>query len=231
MYGPSVTPVARTVLALSGQSSWCPGSASLPDAACFSYQAPISAIQVSRSGAASCWPFSVIAPSSRYFISPPVFQFRRLAAPRHSCHEPHSSNFDSSARRIALAITHSEPPMLLAGLMSAGNRRRRTSDLLESLGLAGRAGHLPAMLSGGDQQRARLAVALARKRLACSPMSQQPRSTPRARTRWRMHCEQPALSRALPPTTARPPFPDDRGPQSTVLSRSQLTRIRASLPV
>src|SRR5689334_6565462 len=68
MKGPSVTPRLRTVLAACGQSSWCPGSASLPVVACFSYQAPISAIHASRSGPCICWPASVIAPSIRYFI-------------------------------------------------------------------------------------------------------------------------------------------------------------------
>jgi ABC-type lipoprotein export system ATPase subunit len=56
-----------------------------------------------------------------------------------------------------------ELPLLLAGLMSAGDRRRRVSHLLELLGLASRAGHLPAMLSGGEQQRAGLGVALAHR--------------------------------------------------------------------
>src|SRR5215831_15043304 len=69
MYGPSVTPLARTVLALSGPSSWCPGSASVPALPCFSYQAMISAIHASRSGPRSCWPVSVIRPSIRYFIA------------------------------------------------------------------------------------------------------------------------------------------------------------------
>src|SRR5712692_11507388 len=69
MNGPSVTPVARTVLTLSAESSWCPASASFPELPYFSYQAPISAIHDSRSGPCSCWPSSVIMPSIRYFIS------------------------------------------------------------------------------------------------------------------------------------------------------------------
>src|SRR5215472_17535964 len=72
MYGPSVTPSARTVLAVCGKSSWCPESASTPAAPYFSYQAPISAIHASRPGPGSCWPASVIAPSIRYFIPPPA---------------------------------------------------------------------------------------------------------------------------------------------------------------
>src|SRR5215831_13409988 len=96
MNGPSVTPFARIVLALSGQSSWCPASASLPVVACFSYQAPISAIQDSRSGGLSCWPDSVMAPSNRYFILPPVVQPGYLVAPSHRLHEPPDRLFEIS---------------------------------------------------------------------------------------------------------------------------------------
>jgi ABC-type lipoprotein export system ATPase subunit len=56
-----------------------------------------------------------------------------------------------------------ELPLLLAGLRSAADRRRRTGHLLELMGLEERARHFPAMLSGGEQQRAGLAVALAHK--------------------------------------------------------------------
>src|SRR5215471_17579553 len=56
---------------------------------------------------------------------------------------------------------NAELPLLLAGVRSAANRSRRTAYLLELLGLADRARHLPAMLSGGEQQRAGLVVALA----------------------------------------------------------------------
>jgi ABC-type lipoprotein export system ATPase subunit len=56
---------------------------------------------------------------------------------------------------------NAELPLLLAGVKSAAIRRRRTAYLLELIGLAERANHRPAMLSGGEQQRAGLVVALA----------------------------------------------------------------------
>jgi ABC-type lipoprotein export system ATPase subunit len=56
---------------------------------------------------------------------------------------------------------NAELPLLLAGARSAPDRRRRVAYLLELIGLAERANHLPAMLSGGEQQRAGLVVALA----------------------------------------------------------------------
>ena len=56
---------------------------------------------------------------------------------------------------------NAELPLLLAGVRSVANRRRRTAYLLELMGLAERAKHLPAMLSGGEQQRVGIVVALA----------------------------------------------------------------------
>jgi ABC-type lipoprotein export system ATPase subunit len=56
---------------------------------------------------------------------------------------------------------NAELPLLLAGVRPGANRRRRAAGLLELMGLAQRANHLPAMLSGGEQQRAGLVVALA----------------------------------------------------------------------
>jgi len=46
------------------------------------------------------------------------------------------------------------------GVMSAGRRRRRAFDLLERVGLAELADHLPTELSGGEQQRVAIARAL-----------------------------------------------------------------------
>jgi ABC-type lipoprotein export system ATPase subunit len=53
-----------------------------------------------------------------------------------------------------------ELPMRLANRPSA-ERRQRAGELLAALGLSARARHLPAQLSGGEQQRAAIAVALA----------------------------------------------------------------------
>lgn len=50
---------------------------------------------------------------------------------------------------------------LLAGEQGADQRRARAAALLDLVGLADRAGHLPWMLSGGEQQRGAVAVALA----------------------------------------------------------------------
>ena len=58
------------------------------------------------------------------------------------------------------ALENVELPMRLAR-MSGRERRKQALELLESLGLAERAGHLPVKLSGGEQQRTAIAVALA----------------------------------------------------------------------
>src|SRR5262249_42434520 len=51
-------------------------------------------------------------------------------------------------------------PMVVAGY-PAGKRRRRAQELLELVGLGPRIHHKPERLSGGEQQRGALAVALA----------------------------------------------------------------------
>lgn len=53
-------------------------------------------------------------------------------------------------------------PMIVARL-PARVRRKRSAELLEAVGLSDRAGHVPARLSGGEQQRVAIAVALANR--------------------------------------------------------------------
>jgi putative ABC transport system ATP-binding protein len=58
------------------------------------------------------------------------------------------------------AVENAELPLLLAGV-DATEARRRASETLERVGLAGRLKHRPAELSGGEQQRVTVARALA----------------------------------------------------------------------
>ncbi|WP_433303102.1 ABC transporter ATP-binding protein [Actinoplanes sp. CA-030573] len=60
------------------------------------------------------------------------------------------------------AVENVELPALLAGAPAA---RRRALDLLDRVGLADRAGHLPSALSGGQRQRVAIARALANEPL------------------------------------------------------------------
>ena len=57
------------------------------------------------------------------------------------------------------AVENVELPALLGGVASRAARRRAV-ELLERLGLAQRAGHLPSQLSGGQRQRVAIARAL-----------------------------------------------------------------------
>ncbi len=60
------------------------------------------------------------------------------------------------------AIENVELPMLTAGV-SRKDASKRAFQLLETVGLAERVGHLPDELSGGEQQRVAIARALANK--------------------------------------------------------------------
>ena len=60
------------------------------------------------------------------------------------------------------AAQNVEAALAPAGL-AADARRARAVELLESVGLGGRAAHLPSQLSGGEQQRVAIARALANK--------------------------------------------------------------------
>jgi putative ABC transport system ATP-binding protein len=62
------------------------------------------------------------------------------------------------------AVENVELPALLAGC-SPHTARRRALELLEGVGLADRAGHLPSALSGGERQRVAIARALSNEPL------------------------------------------------------------------
>jgi putative ABC transport system ATP-binding protein len=58
------------------------------------------------------------------------------------------------------AYENVELPLLLTGI-NAKERRQRVLEMLDSVGLAGRADHRPNQMSGGEQQRVAIARALA----------------------------------------------------------------------
>lgn len=62
----------------------------------------------------------------------------------------------------ASAVENVELPMSLIGV-ARRSRRRRAIDLLDQVGVADRASHRPSELSGGEQQRVAIAVALANR--------------------------------------------------------------------
>lgn len=59
------------------------------------------------------------------------------------------------------AIENVEMPMVLAGVLTAAERRARAEELLARVGMSERMDHLPTQLSGGEQQRVTIARALA----------------------------------------------------------------------
>jgi len=63
---------------------------------------------------------------------------------------------------VLSAVENVEIPLLLQGVGS-GVARKRALEMLETLGLAHRAGHRPDQLSGGEQQRVAVARALVHK--------------------------------------------------------------------
>lgn len=59
------------------------------------------------------------------------------------------------------ALENVEMPMVLAGKLSASERRARARQLLERVGMGERLNHVPSQLSGGEQQRVTIARAIA----------------------------------------------------------------------
>lgn len=61
------------------------------------------------------------------------------------------------------ALENVEMPMILAGELSAEERRARATSLLTMVGMGSRLDHVPSQLSGGEQQRVTIARAMANK--------------------------------------------------------------------
>src|SRR5208282_379467 len=80
MNGPSVTPPARTVLAVAGGASWWPLSTSLPEPPPpFSYQAPISAYH--------CWPSASVIFRAASVFSSKMTYFTLASHVQGKCHD------------------------------------------------------------------------------------------------------------------------------------------------
>ena len=60
---------------------------------------------------------------------------------------------------VLTSVENVEMPLLLSGV-GAGEARRRSTEMLDQVGLADRASHLPSELSGGQRQRVTIARAL-----------------------------------------------------------------------
>ena len=63
---------------------------------------------------------------------------------------------------VLTSVENVEMPLLLSGV-GAGEARRRSMEMLDQVGLADRASHLPSELSGGQRQRVTIARALVNK--------------------------------------------------------------------
>ena len=61
------------------------------------------------------------------------------------------------------ALENVEMPMILLGDLSASERRKRAIELLDKMGMGQRLHHVPAQLSGGEQQRVTIARAIANR--------------------------------------------------------------------
>ncbi len=71
--------------------------------------------------------------------------------------------WQQTMRNLFPYLTAQENVELPLTLDGARNRRKQALDLLDTVGLADRAGHRPERLSGGEQQRVAIAVALANR--------------------------------------------------------------------
>jgi putative ABC transport system ATP-binding protein len=101
------------------------------------------------------------------------------------------------------AVENVELPALLAG-RSPRAARRRAAELLEQVGLADRARHLPSALSGGERQRVAIARALGTSRSSSSPTNR--RATSTALRPWTCSgcstaCARPGRRSSSSPTT------------------------------
>jgi len=72
-----------------------------------------------------------------------------------------SVGFVFQSFQLLAGLSALENVMLPLELAGAGDARRRAQELLDRVGLAGRASHYPRQLSGGEQQRVALARAFA----------------------------------------------------------------------
>jgi len=59
------------------------------------------------------------------------------------------------------ALENVEMPMILNGVLSPSERRKRATELLRNVGMGARLDHVPSQLSGGEQQRVTIARAIA----------------------------------------------------------------------